>query len=63
MATGPLVWICPRGYVAAVLAFAVASSGLFDGVAVNIVLLNIFLTTFVSIIYSIYYEKKVLRRI
>ncbi len=63
VATGPLVWICPRGYVAAVLAFAVASSGLFDGVVVNIVLLNIFLTTFVSIIYSIYYEKKVLQRI
>ena len=56
--TGPLTWIAPRGYVAAVLAFAGFGSGMFSTQAVNIVLLNIFATTIVAIMYSIYYEKR-----
>lgn len=52
-----LTWIMPRGYVAAVLAFSAYGSGLFPRSVVDIVLLNIFLTTIVSILYSIYYEQ------
>lgn len=55
---GALLFIMPRGYVAAVLAFSAASSGLFTDSIVDIVLLNIFITTFVSIAYSMYRERK-----
>ena len=55
---GPLTWIMPRGYVAAVLAFAALSSGLFTAASVNLVLLIIFLTTFVSIGYAILHERR-----
>jgi potassium/hydrogen antiporter len=56
--TGPLTWILPRGYVAAVLAFAAFGSGMFSSQVMDIVLLNIFITTFVAIAYSIYYGKR-----
>lgn len=52
----PLVWIAPRGYIAMVLAFAAAGSDYGNGI-VGIVLLNIFLTTFIAIVYSVYHER------
>jgi potassium/hydrogen antiporter len=56
--TGPLTWIMPRGYIAAVLAFAAFGSGMFSQQVIDIVLLNIFITTIVAILYSIYHNKR-----
>ncbi len=53
-----LVWIAPRGYVAAVLAFAALNSGLFSKNVVELVLINIFITTVIAITYSIYHEAR-----
>jgi len=55
---GPFVWILPRGYVALVLAFAAVSSGIFSEELLSIVLLNIFLTTFIAIGYTFYHERR-----
>lgn len=54
---GLVTFVAPRGYIAAILAFTVVYSGIANGQVLNIVLANIFLTTIVSIVYSIYYEK------
>lgn len=50
--------IMPRGYIAAILVFSAYGMGIITKDLVNIVLMNIFLTTFSSIAYSVYYERK-----
>ena len=57
-AVGPLTWISPRGYVAAVLAFAAAGSGILINGSLDMILLVIYATTIMSIFYSIYYERR-----
>lgn len=56
--TGPLTWIMPRGYVAAVLAFAALGSGLFSAELANLVILYIFATTVISIVYAVVWERR-----
>ncbi len=57
-ATGPLTWIMPRGYVAAVLAFSAVGSGIITNGILDMILLTIYATTLISIAYAVYHERK-----
>ncbi|MFA4819598.1 MAG: cation:proton antiporter, partial [Candidatus Aenigmatarchaeota archaeon] len=57
-AAGPLTWIMPRGYVAAVLAFAAVGSGIITNGILDMILLTIYATTLISIAYAVYHERK-----
>ncbi|MBI4019328.1 MAG: cation:proton antiporter [Candidatus Aenigmarchaeota archaeon] len=55
---GVLTWIMPRGYVAAVLAFSAAGAGAITPQLLDVMLLAIYLTTFVSMLYATYYGQR-----